>query len=51
MILVSAVCLGFGLVLPILTFKEMIFWKHTFSVLTGIESLYQEKHCEQLSKH
>jgi paraquat-inducible protein A len=43
-IALSAVCLGFGLFLPILTFKEMVFWKHTFSVLTGIESLYQERH-------
>jgi paraquat-inducible protein A len=43
LVLASAACLVFGLSLPVLTFKEMVFWKHTFSVLTGIQSLYQER--------
>lgn len=44
MLLGAAACLGFGLVLPTITMKELVFWKHTFSVLTGIQSLYQEKY-------
>ena len=35
--------LGFGLVIPTITFKELVFWKHTFSILTGIESLYHDR--------
>lgn len=27
--------------LPVLTFEEFVFWKHTFSVLTGIQSLLE----------
>ena len=33
-----------GLFLPIITLKELVFWKSTFSVITGIQSLFQEKH-------
>ncbi|MBI3315438.1 MAG: paraquat-inducible protein A [Candidatus Omnitrophica bacterium] len=40
----AALSLGFGLVVPIITLRELVFWKHTFSVLTGIQSLYQEKY-------
>ena len=40
----SVVCLTLGLILPVLTFKEMFFWKHTYSVFTGIQALYQEKY-------
>lgn len=44
LIVLSVICLILGLTLPILTFEEMIFWKHTFTVLTGIQSLYEEGH-------
>ena len=40
----SASCLAFGLRLPTLYFKELVFWKHTFSIMTGIESLYRGKY-------
>ncbi len=36
--------LAYGLLLPTLTLKELVFWKHTFSILSGIQSLYQEKY-------
>ena len=44
LILLAMVFLGFGLFLPVITLKELIFWRHTFSVLTGIVSLVTEKH-------
>ncbi len=44
LILVSLVFLFLGLFLPVITLKELVFWKHTFSVLTGIVSLVTEKH-------
>lgn len=40
----STALLGFGLFLPMISLKELIFWKHTFSVVTGILSLWQEGH-------
>lgn len=39
----SAILLGFGLFLPVITLKELVFWTHTFSVTSGIISLFQEK--------
>ncbi|OGX08929.1 MAG: hypothetical protein A2Z88_02045 [Omnitrophica WOR_2 bacterium GWA2_47_8] len=42
-LLTSAVLLFFGLFLPVITLKELVFWTHTFSVLTGITSLFHEK--------
>lgn len=44
LLLTAAGLLGVGLFLPTLTLKELVFWKHTFSILTGIQNLYQEKH-------
>ena len=44
LILASLATLSEGLFLPVITLKEMVFWKHTFSVLTGIVSLVTEKH-------
>ena len=40
----SIVLLGLGLFLPVITLTELAFWKHTFSVLTGIANLFSEKH-------
>lgn len=40
---VSIAALVSGLTLPTITFKELVFWKHTFSILTSIQSLYDEK--------
>lgn len=39
----SSALLVIGLYVPIVTFKEMFFWKHTFSVLTGVQSLWLGK--------
>ena len=40
----AVVSLVKGLTLPTLSMKELVFWRHDFSVLTGIQSLYQEKY-------
>jgi len=44
LLITSAVTLVLGLFLPVITLKELGFWKHTFSVLTGIQSLWTEGH-------
>lgn len=43
-LMASACLLVFGLFLPIITLKELVFWKHTFSVITGIQNLFAEGH-------
>ena len=43
-LVLSFLFLLFGLFLPVITLKELILWKTTFSVLTGIENLFHEKH-------
>ena len=43
-LVISAVLLITGLLLPCITLKELVFWKSTFSVLTGIQSLFTEGH-------
>ena len=43
LILLSGILLIFGLNLPVLTLKEMVFMESTFSVLTGIANLWQQK--------
>jgi len=44
LLLVSAILLIFGLTLPTVTLKELVFWKHTFSILSGIQNLFKEGH-------
>ena len=44
LLIVSSATLVLGLLLPVITLEELVFWKHTFSVLTGIQSLWQEHH-------
>ena len=41
---VATLLLIFGLFLPIITLEELILWKSTFSVLTGIGHLFHESH-------
>ena len=41
-LILAAVTLMFGLFLPVITLNELVFWTHTFSVYTGIISLWQE---------
>ncbi len=43
LILLAGVLLGIGLILPVLTVQK-IWEKNTFSVISGIQNLYQEKH-------
>jgi len=40
----SGLFLIMGLFLPVITLHELVFWTTTFSVVTGINSLFQEKH-------
>lgn len=44
LLLITAASLGFGLVMPLITFKQLIFFTNTFSVFSGIQALYSEKH-------
>ena len=41
---VSMTSLVLGLLLPTITMKELVIWKHTFSILTGITNLWEEKY-------
>ncbi|MDD3295812.1 MAG: paraquat-inducible protein A [Candidatus Omnitrophica bacterium] len=43
LIMLSGSLLIAGLFMPVLTFKEMAWFKTTFSVLSGIQNLWQEK--------
>ena len=43
-LLICIILLIFGLFLPIITLNELVFWTSTFSVVTGIVSLFQEEH-------
>jgi paraquat-inducible protein A len=43
-LVVSLVCLISGIFLPVISFKELAFFRHTFSVLTGIISLFEERY-------
>jgi len=40
----SALTLVAGLLMPVITINQMVFWKDSFSVLTGIRALYTEGH-------
>ena len=40
----SALALVLGIFLPVITLKEMVLWQHTFSVYSGIVSLWAENH-------
>lgn len=44
LLLGSIATLVIGLSLPTIEMKELIFKKNTFSILTGIQSLYEEKY-------
>lgn len=43
LLLTATALLLAGLFMPVLTFKEMHWWKSTFSVISGIQNLWQEK--------
>jgi len=43
LLLLTAVLLGFGLVMPLITFKQLIFFTNTFSVFSGVKALFAEK--------
>ena len=42
LIFVSLASLITGLSVPVMTMKELVFWQHTFSVVTGIQALWTE---------
>lgn len=43
LLLITAVLLGFGLVMPLITFKQLVFFTNTFSIISGVKALYSEK--------
>ena len=43
LLLLTAISLGFGLIMPLITFKQLIFFTNTFSVFSGVQALYSEK--------
>ena len=42
-ILSAGILLGVGLSLPLFHVTQMVFWKSSYSVLTGIENLMQQR--------
>ena len=40
----SFVLLILGLFLPVITLRELVFWKSTFSVISGIQNLFEERY-------
>lgn len=43
LLLVTAMLLVNGLVMPLITFKQLVFFTKTFSVLSGVKALYSEQ--------
>ena len=42
LLLLTAVFLGFGLVMPLITFKQLVFFTNTFSIISGVKALYSQ---------
>lgn len=42
LLLITAILLGFGLILPLITFKQLVFFTNTFSILSGVKALYSQ---------
>ena len=42
LLLITAVLLGYGLVMPLITFKQLVFFTNTFSILSGVQALYSQ---------
>ena len=43
MLLITAILLGLGLVMPLITFKQLVFFTNTFSIVSSVKVLYGEK--------
>jgi len=43
LLLVTAVLLGFGLVMPLITFKQLVLFSNSFSVLSGVVTLFSQQ--------
>ena len=43
LLLATAVLLSYGLTMPLITFKQLIFFTNTFSVMSGVKALYTEQ--------
>lgn len=44
LIFLSGAFLIWGIQAPMITWNELVFWKHSFTLVTGIESLFQERY-------
>ena len=42
LLLITAIALGFGLVMPLITFKQLVFFTNTFSIISGVKALYSQ---------
>lgn len=42
LLLITAILLGFGLVMPLVTFKQLVFFTNTFSIVSGVKALYTQ---------
>ena len=42
LLLITAILLGFGLVMPLITFKQLVFFTNTFSIVSGVKALYSQ---------
>jgi len=42
LLVITAVTLGFGLVMPLITFKQLVFFTNTFSIVSGVKALYSQ---------
>ena len=42
LLLTTAVLLGFGLVMPLITFTQLVFFTNTFSIISGVKALYSQ---------
>ena len=42
-LLATTILLAYGLVMPLITFKQLVFFTNTFSVLSGVKALFLEQ--------
>lgn len=42
LLVITAITLGFGLVMPLITFKQLVFFTNTFSIVSGVKALYSQ---------
>jgi paraquat-inducible protein A len=42
LLITTAITLGFGLFMPLITFKQLVFFTNTFSIVSGVKALYSQ---------